>query len=366
MRQGARLVTLLAGAVFGLTGYGSQPAPQALRTDSAACYDRTVQPQTAVVDSHVHFRPFGGAALPFEDVVHYLEKTGVRFVNVYGIGQMLPVASSCTYYLDCPGVPVKPTLKNDFVNAVNYVTKGSGTVHMTLSMTFPDLARPQSVLDGMRLLDEEFPGLFKWMGEVNLVKQALFDNARRAVPLATIAEWAPFMAVLRERGMPLAIHADLGNDDVPTQYLPWIEAVLHHYPNNPIVWTHLGLSRELVAIEAGEHIAVLVALLDRYPNLTLDISWRVIDDHFFSDPQIRAQYVPFLNTYSDRILPGTDFVASGNKSFEAYREALEATSRINRHLNDVAFRNIALGENYFRLLNLDYEAPRVCPSQSRR
>ena len=76
--------------------------------------------------------------------------------------------------------------------------------------------------------------------------------------------------------------------------------------------------------------------------------------------------MPFLNTYSDRILPGTDFVASGNMRFEAYREALEATSRINRHLNDVAFRNIALGENYFRLLNLDYEAPGGCPSQSRR
>ncbi len=34
---------------------------------------------------------------------------------------------------------------------------------------------------------------------------------------------------------------------------------------------HMGLSRELVAIEAGVCIAVLVALLNRYPNLTLDI-----------------------------------------------------------------------------------------------
>ncbi len=83
----------------------------------------------------------------------------------------------------------------------------------------------------------------------------------------------------------------------------------------------------------------------------------MIDDHFFSDPRIRTQYVPFLNAYSNRILPGTDFVASGDKCFEVYREALEATSRINRHLNDVAFQNIALGENYFRLLNLDYGAP---------
>ena len=71
------------------------------------------------------------------------------------------VASLCAYYLDCPGVLVKSTLKNDFVNAVNYVTKGSGAVHMTLSMTFPDLTLPQPVLDGIRPLDEEFPGLFR-------------------------------------------------------------------------------------------------------------------------------------------------------------------------------------------------------------
>ena len=86
-----------------------------------------------------------------------------------GIGQMLPVSSACIYYLDCPDTPVAPTLKNDFANAANYLTGRPQRVHLTLAMTFPDLARPDAVLAGIRLLDEEFPGLFKWMGEVNLV-----------------------------------------------------------------------------------------------------------------------------------------------------------------------------------------------------
>ena len=75
------------------------------RGGDAPCYNRTVQPQTAVVDTHVHFRPFGGPAIPFEEVVQYFEETGVLFANIAGIGQMLPVTSSCTYYLDCPGTP---------------------------------------------------------------------------------------------------------------------------------------------------------------------------------------------------------------------------------------------------------------------
>ncbi|WP_255348718.1 hypothetical protein [Novosphingobium sp. AP12] len=39
---------------------------------------------------------------------------------------------------------------------------------------------------------------------------------------------------------------------------------------------------------------------------------------------------------------------------------MEVTSRVNRALNDTAFRNIALGENYFRLMNLNYTAPPIC------
>ena len=76
-------------------------------------------------------------------------------MTVYGIGQTLPVSSSYTCYLDHPGTPVVPTLKNDFFNALDYVTKGSGTAHITLSMGFPDLIRPDTMPEGVRLADSE-------------------------------------------------------------------------------------------------------------------------------------------------------------------------------------------------------------------
>ena len=332
------------------------------RTEAAPCYDRSMQPQTAVVDAHLHFRPFGGPAVPFAEMVSYLEETGVLFANIYGIGQMLPSASSCTYYLDCPGTPVTPTLKNDFVNAANYITNAPAGIHLTLSMTFPDLSQPESILPEMQLLEEEYPGAFKWMGEVNLVKQAMFGNGREPVPMAAITEWAAFMEALRERDIPLAIHADLGNDEAPTRYLPLMQEVLRLYTDNPIIWVHMGLSRELVGMNATQHIEIMMSLLDRHPMLMLDIAWRVIDDAYFSNPEKRALYVPFLNNYSERILPGTDFLASRDKNIDVYRTELDVTSRILRDLDDPAFRNIALGQNYFRLLGLDYAAPQVCAS----
>ena len=349
----------LCGGVL-LAGCATAPTLATFGLTDPPCYDRARQPNTPVVDSHVHFRPFGGPALPFQQVIRYLERSGVRFATVYGIGQMLPLTSECTYYLDCPGTPVAPTLKNDFINALELARAKPESVHLTLSMTFPDLERPAAVLAGMRVLDEEFPGFFRFMGEVNLVKQALFENGHRPVPIAAIGNWAPFMAVLRERNIPLAVHADLGNDENPTAYLRWIEEMLRLYPHNVIVWMHLGLSRELVAMDGRDHVAILRSILDRHPNAMLDISWRVIEDKIFSVGGRRPVYVRFLNAYSERILPGTDFVASARQELGDYRSTLDATSRILRELDDTAFRNIALGRNYFRMLKLDYDAPRVC------
>ena len=329
----------------------------------AGCYDRASAPHTAVVDTHLHFRPFGGPSLPFAEVVGYLEQTGVLFANVYGIGQMLPVSSACTYYLGlhrhARGADPQERLRECRQRGSPTSRRGCS---LTLSMTFPDLARPESVLAGVRLLDEEFPGLFRWMGEVNLVKQALFGNGHETVPLDAIPRWAPFMALLRERGIPMAIHSDLGSDAEPTKYLAWIEEVLRLYPDNKIIWMHLGLSRELTAIDAEQHIRIMRSLVERYPNLMFDLSWRIIDDHVFTVPFMRRQYVDFINAHSERFLPGTDFVASANKDFATYEEELEVTGRIHLELDDTAFRNIALGQNYFRLLGLDHEAPPVCAS----
>jgi len=353
-----------AVAILAIAGCATRrPGINAFQGLVPGCYDRSSQPQTSVVDTHLHLRPFGGAPVPYDEVLEYLRETGVIFVNIYGIGQMLPVDSPCTYYLDCPGTPVIPTLKNDFANATSLLANPPEGVHAILAMTFPDLSRPESVVAGIELLDREYPGMFRWMGEVNLVKQALFANRHQAVPLETIGEWAPFMQLLRDRGIPIAIHSDLGNEEDPTLFLPLMQEVLDRYPDNRIVWMHMGLSLELTTLPAAEHIALMESMLDRHPNLMLDITWRIIDDNYFSRADYQPLYVEFLNEYSDRILPGTDFLASSNKDFEVYKGELEVTSRILRFVDDEAFRNIALGENYFRLLGLEDEAPAVCVAE---
>ncbi len=327
---------------------------------STDCYDRQTRLPLAVVDTHLHVRPYGGRPVPFPELLNYLRQSEVLFANFYGIGQRLPVNSRCTDALNCPGVPADPSLKSDFSNAQNSLDFDTSGLKLVLSMTFPDLARPADVLPQMAILDQEYPGMFRWMGEVNLAKQALYSNGHQAVPMERIAGWKPFMAELRRRNMPIAIHSDLGNDKEPLKYLPLMERVLSLYLDNKIVWMHLGLSRELKRIDARQHVALLGSLLRRYPNLSFDISWRMLDDQVFSDSAKRDLYVGLINRWPRRFIPGTDFVAAAGRGAGVYRDELAVTSAILGRVNDEAFRRIALGSNFFELAGLEAVAPPIC------
>jgi hypothetical protein len=328
--------------------------------DNAQCYDRNTQASTFAVDSHNHFRPFGGEALAFSDLTKYFNKLGIVFVNVYGIGQTLSPDSGCEYFTQCPGTPVLPNINNDMVNADSFLKSSPTDVHLTLSMSFPDLAEPTKIVTQMKFLDTRYPDLFKWMGEVNLVKQALFNNGHLPTPVEKIAQWKPFMTILRARNMPISIHSDLGNDKSPTQYSYLMDEVLKQYPHNKIVWVHMGLSKELSKMNPEQHIALMKSYLNKYPNLMLDISWHILYYNYFDEQQSRELYVDFFNQYSTRILPGSDFVATAKKTFSSYKSTVKVNSLILEHLNDQAFRNIALGQNYIQLLGLNYKAPDIC------
>lgn len=321
------------------------------------CYDRAREPYTALVDTHFHPRPFGGQAIPPAELYGFFDRAGVRFVNYFGIGQSLDMASACTYYLDCPGTTALPSIKNDFVNGQETKVYPHPNLNIVLSMTFIDLAHPETAVETIRLYDREFPGMFRWAGEVNLVKQALANNGAEYATIESIDRWAPFMKVLEERGIPITLHSDLGADADPTKFVYLMEHVLRTYPRNKIVWAHMGLSKELTKMNPRQHIALMKKALDADPNLMLDISWDVI---FNAYHQYGQEFVAFFNQYPTRILNGSDFVAANGKPYEQYAKELEITSRVNRVLSDEAFRRIALGQNYFDLLNVDYVAPQIC------
>ena len=115
-----------------------------------------------------------------------------------------------------------------------------------------------------------------------------------------------------------------------------MQHVLKAYPNNKIVWAHMGLSKELTKMNSKLHVAIMRKALDTYPNLMLDISWDVIYNAYY---QYGQDFIDLFNAYPTRILNGSDFVASADKPFEQYWKELEVTSRVNRRLNDEAYQH---------------------------
>ena len=83
MSAARRVPWLLTGALLAVASCVSSSALELYETSDAPCYDRALEPQIAVVDAHLHFRPFGGPEIPFEELVSYLEETGVLFANDY-------------------------------------------------------------------------------------------------------------------------------------------------------------------------------------------------------------------------------------------------------------------------------------------
>src|SRR5204863_1319514 len=112
-----------------------------------------------------HMKGFAAASIRDPDMLSHLRRAGVVFANVYGIGQTLPADGPCEYYLDCPGVAVRPDIANDLANARDVKAQPPQGLVLTLSMTFPDLAQPDGIPEKIAVLDREYPGMFHWMGE---------------------------------------------------------------------------------------------------------------------------------------------------------------------------------------------------------
>ena len=233
------------------------------------CFNRETSPHTLQVDSHLHVHPFGSPAIPFPELITILKKSGVKYASAYGLGQPFSVKTTCKYYLDCPGVPTRPSWINDFKNQKSIQKHKQDEVKMYLSMSFPDLANPEGILDKLIYVENEYPKQFTWVGEVNLIKHALLKNAHEPATKSDINHWQPFMKYLREKNLPITIHADIGINDDPFKYLHLMRHALELYPNNKIIWAHMGLSKEQNRLSTRSHISLINSLLRNHKNCEL-------------------------------------------------------------------------------------------------
>lgn len=176
------------------------------------------------------------------------------------------------------------------------------------------------------------------------------------------------MELAAQQRLPISFHSDAGNTGNPQAFVHLMDLVLNLYGNaNDIVWLHLGgCSKELKFSETSKldrHFEMLGKRLEKYPKLKVDLAWDVLFDNVYSLDEGLAKTVSLLNKYPDRFIAGTDFVAALSKNQTQYAYELQKTGAPFQFASHEAFRKVALGQNWFELLNLPMRAPTICPDE---
>ncbi len=313
------------------------------------------------IDSNIHFKGYGNQSLPFETIIKWLIETNILFCTITGLGQSLPFDSACQYYLNCPNEKVKNTILKDLqigMDLNKYYQKYKNQIIILFAASFVDLNKPEKSVDYIKLLNHLFDPNIKSIGETNVCKPILKFNDYHCIDPKIIPKWKDLMFYLEKHQIPILLHCDLGDKENPTKYLYLMKNICSTYPNNKIIWPHMGISKESYTIHTDLHLQIMKELLQTYPHLYIDLTWTVLYDLLFkNNPEKCKKYASFFNQYSKRFLPGTDFVASSNKTFDNYLNELHQTSYIYKYIDNHAFRNIVLGQNYIDLYKLPYQAP---------
>ena len=59
--------------------------------ENKVCWDRNPDKDSffSVIDTHNHFRPFGGPAVEFDTYLKWMQDAGIIFSTMFGIGQLI-------------------------------------------------------------------------------------------------------------------------------------------------------------------------------------------------------------------------------------------------------------------------------------
>lgn len=157
-------------------------------------------------------------------------------------------------------------------------------------------------------------------------------NAARQVE-ALIARYPALMKVYRLASryhLPVLLHSNLTSlrEETPI-YLEELEAALDANPKTRFILAHAGTSGGVEQRQAPLDTlpAIIRALLDRYDNLYIDLSWSVREHYLLDDEKPRSEWLPLITDHPDRFTLGTDLVGhfdSMKKIMEAYRPLLDA------------------------------------------
>ena len=163
----------------------------------------------------------------------------------------------------------------------------------------------------VQALIERYPGLWRGIGEGitrhdDLTALTAGETARANHPA--------LMKVYRlaaRHDLPVLLHSNLTSlrEETPI-YLGELEDALRSNPDTRFVLAHAGTSGGVEKRQAplATLNEIIRALLERYDNLYVDLSWSVREHYLIKDGEPRAAWVALIEDHPDRFVLGSDVV----------------------------------------------------------
>lgn len=287
----------------------------------------------AWVDAHLHYVDFMQESDGSEAMLAAMDEAGVEDAWLFG----LPVIKK--WQQDAPRRP-RYYLGDEaplyYYSATDDIVAGA-----VLDLPADQRRRLAPFISGFNPTDmnaarhvealiKRYPGLWRGIGEVitrhdDLTALTAGETARANHPA--------LMKVYRlasRYDLPVLLHSNLTSlrEETPI-YLGELEDALKSNPDTRFVLAHAGTSGGVEKRQAplATLNEIIRALLERYDNLYVDLSWSVREHYLIEDGEARPAWVSLIQDHPDRFVLGTDVVGhfdSIGDILDEYRPLLEA------------------------------------------
>jgi hypothetical protein len=286
------------------------------------------EPAVRYADAHVHLVDFSQRGDGTEALLDAMNAGGITDVIVMGI----PVMKQ--WHEDAPKRP--RFYQSDEAQVYWYSATDAIVAGELAKVEDRDRQRLHAFVSGINPTDKNstlhirrmldlYPGVFAGIGEIVTRHDDLTTLLPGGeAPRANSEAMMRIYELAAERDLPVLLHSNLTSvREREPLYLPEIEAALANNPRTRIIWAHAGASAEIHRNQGPMKFLrpVIADLLEKHPNLWIDLSWTVLDPYLLDKKgKPRRAWLELIERYPERFVIGSDVVGKFDSLGEKMRE----------------------------------------------
>ncbi|WP_245977734.1 amidohydrolase family protein [Kushneria sinocarnis] len=276
---------------------------------------RAAASEPGYVDSHLHYVDFVQRSEGLEALVEAMDRAGVAQAQLMG----LAVTRKWSTQFQHP-----PRALEGDTPALYWYSATDYRLAAELSRASPEVReRFYPFISGFNPTDRHaseriarllslYPGLWRGIGEILTRHDELSRLTEGETARADHPALMAVYALAGRRHLPVLLHSNVAPvDAAEPRYLPELERAIAANPDTTFIWAHAGTS-EVLNQRHGKLAwlnATVARLLERYPNLYVDLSWSVLHPYLLDGRgEARETWVALVERYPTRFMLGSDLV----------------------------------------------------------